>query len=94
MLSTRSSPCIGFGNRQIPLLSEDVGPKIRGLATGASHGRTGAASSNVCPISRSYPAYGVGYDNVDISEAVRRGIVVTNTPDVLNDEVADLPSDF
>lgn len=33
--------------------------------------------------------FGVGYDGVDAAAAARRGIVVTNTPDVLNDEVAD-----
>jgi glyoxylate reductase len=32
----------------------------------------------------------VGYDNVDIAEATRRKIVVTNTPDVLTDACADL----
>lgn len=32
--------------------------------------------------------YGVGYDAVDTDEAVRRGIVVTHTPNVLNAEVA------
>jgi lactate dehydrogenase-like 2-hydroxyacid dehydrogenase len=31
----------------------------------------------------------VGYDTVDIAAAVARGIMVTNTPDVLNDEMAD-----
>jgi lactate dehydrogenase-like 2-hydroxyacid dehydrogenase len=33
---------------------------------------------------------GVGYDSVDAKEAAKRGIIVTNTPDVLNEEVADL----
>jgi lactate dehydrogenase-like 2-hydroxyacid dehydrogenase len=33
--------------------------------------------------------FGVGYDSVDIAEAVRRGVVITNTPDVLTNEVAD-----
>ncbi|GLK78903.1 2-hydroxyacid dehydrogenase [Methylopila turkensis] len=33
--------------------------------------------------------FGVGYDSVDAAFAARRGIVVTNTPDVLNEEVAD-----
>ncbi|MTH96468.1 2-hydroxyacid dehydrogenase [Roseibium sp. RKSG952] len=33
--------------------------------------------------------FGVGYDNVDVSACARRGIVVTNTPDVLTEEVAD-----
>lgn len=32
--------------------------------------------------------YGVGYDAIDTDEAVKRGIVVTHTPNVLNDEVA------
>ena len=32
----------------------------------------------------------VGYDNVDLAEATRRKIVVTNTPDVLTDACADL----
>ncbi|TCT08142.1 2-hydroxyacid dehydrogenase [Aquabacter spiritensis] len=34
--------------------------------------------------------FGVGYDTVDAAAAARRGVVVTNTPDVLNEEVADL----
>ena len=34
--------------------------------------------------------FGVGYDNVDAEHARRKGVVVTNTPDVLTDCVADL----
>lgn len=34
-------------------------------------------------------SFGVGYDGVNVKAAAARGIVVTNTPDVLNDEVAD-----
>lgn len=33
--------------------------------------------------------FGVGYDGVDTAAAAKRNIIVTNTPDVLNDEVAD-----
>ena len=33
---------------------------------------------------------GVGYDGIDVATAKSRGIVVTHTPDVLNDDVADL----
>jgi D-3-phosphoglycerate dehydrogenase len=34
--------------------------------------------------------YGVGYDNIDLAAASRRGIVVTNTPDTNTEAVADL----
>jgi len=33
--------------------------------------------------------FGVGYDSVELRAAAARGIVVTNTPDVLTEEVAD-----
>ncbi len=33
---------------------------------------------------------GVGYDGIDVAAAKARGVVVTHTPDVLNDDVADL----
>ncbi|MCA0971775.1 D-glycerate dehydrogenase [Halobacillus litoralis] len=32
----------------------------------------------------------VGYDNIDVKEAVRKGVQLTNTPDVLTDTTADL----
>jgi lactate dehydrogenase-like 2-hydroxyacid dehydrogenase len=34
-------------------------------------------------------SFGVGYDHIDAKAAARRGIVVTHTPDVLTEEVAD-----
>ena len=34
--------------------------------------------------------YAVGYNNIDVAAATRRGTVVTNTPDVLTDATADL----
>jgi glyoxylate reductase len=34
--------------------------------------------------------YAVGYNNIDLAAASARGIVVTNTPDVLTDATADL----
>ena len=34
--------------------------------------------------------FGVGYNNIDVSAATERGILVTNTPDVLTDATADL----
>ena len=34
--------------------------------------------------------FGVGYNNIDVAEAQRRGIAVTNTPGVLTEATADL----
>jgi lactate dehydrogenase-like 2-hydroxyacid dehydrogenase len=34
-------------------------------------------------------SFGVGYDHIDANAAARRGIIVTHTPDVLTEEVAD-----
>ena len=39
---------------------------------------------------RAIANYGVGYDNIDVAAASARGIMVTNTPDVLTDATADL----
>ena len=42
------------------------------------------------PQCRLFANYGVGYNNIDVPEARRRSIWVTNTPDVLNDATANL----
>lgn len=34
--------------------------------------------------------YAVGYNNIDLAAATQRGIIITNTPDVLTDATADL----
>ncbi|MFQ5863212.1 MAG: 2-hydroxyacid dehydrogenase, partial [Candidatus Brocadiales bacterium] len=34
--------------------------------------------------------YAVGYDNIDVGEATRRGIIVTNTPGVLTEATAEM----
>jgi glyoxylate reductase len=43
-----------------------------------------------CPRLRAISNYAVGFDNVDIEAAAKRGIQVGNTPDVLTDATADL----
>jgi lactate dehydrogenase-like 2-hydroxyacid dehydrogenase len=66
------------------------GSEIRGIASTGSHGPIGQALFDKLPKLEIVSHFGVGYDNVDVVEAGRRGIVVTNTPGVLTDEVADL----
>ncbi|MEE2717129.1 MAG: 2-hydroxyacid dehydrogenase [SAR324 cluster bacterium] len=34
-------------------------------------------------------SFGVGYDGVDVNHATKRGVLVSNTPDILTEEVAD-----
>jgi lactate dehydrogenase-like 2-hydroxyacid dehydrogenase len=69
---------------------KEVGPRIRGVATSTLYGRVEASLLDRLPNVEIVSSFGVGYDNVDAAEAARRGIVVTNTPGVLDDEVADL----
>lgn len=48
------------------------------------------AHLDLAPCLRVIARYGVGLDSVDLAEAARRGIVVTNTPSANADAVADL----
>ncbi len=50
----------------------------------------GEAQFERAPKLRLVSNYAVGYNNVDVAAATRRGILVTNTPDVLTETTADL----
>jgi hydroxypyruvate reductase len=50
----------------------------------------GADIMDALPKAKVIAHHGVGYDGVDVAAATARGIKVSNTPDVLSDEVADL----
>ncbi|WP_035714966.1 2-hydroxyacid dehydrogenase [Azorhizobium doebereinerae] len=63
--------------------------EIRGLATKGKLKVDGALMDRL-PKLEIISNFGVGYDTVDAAAAAQRGIIVTNTPDVLNEEVADL----
>jgi lactate dehydrogenase-like 2-hydroxyacid dehydrogenase len=49
----------------------------------------GAEVMRSLPNLRAVINFGVGYDTTDVAQAASRGITVSNTPDVLNDCVAD-----
>ena len=66
-----------------------VAPLIRGIAGGGESSVTDALMGKL-PLLEMVSIMGVGYDGVDIAGALKRNIVVTHTPNVLNDEVADL----
>lgn len=65
-----------------------VAPQVRAIAA-SGESKVGAALINQCPKLEIISVMGVGYDGVDVAAARARGVMVTHTPDVLNDEVAD-----
>ncbi len=65
------------------------GADIRGVMTRGSV-PVDAALLDRLPALEMVANFGVGYDSVDVAAAAARGVAVSNTPDVLNDEVADL----
>ncbi|MDP4024978.1 2-hydroxyacid dehydrogenase [Methylobacterium sp. NEAU 140] len=66
-----------------------VAPRIRGVCAGG-HAAVDAGLIARLPKLEMIANFGVGYDTIDAAAAARHGVVVTNTPDVLTDEVADL----
>src|SRR5262249_27636340 len=69
---------------------KQVGPSIQAICTGTFTGvKTSDAMMACCPNLKIVSNFGVGYDSVEVPAAVRRGVVIANTPDVLTEEVAD-----
>ena len=67
-----------------------AGPRIEAVCTGSHTGvKTDKALMDRLPALKVIGNFGVGYDTIDVAAAAGRGIVITNTPDVLNEEVAD-----
>lgn len=62
--------------------------RVQGIATGG-HRRVDGAFMQRFPNLKIVANFGVGYDTVDAAWAGEHGIYVTNTPDVLTEEVAD-----
>jgi len=60
---------------------------VEGIASGGPG--VNAAMMDALPKLKLISHFGVGYDSVDVGAAKKRGIRVTNTPDVPNDCVAD-----
>lgn len=71
-------------------LIAEIGPKVEVIVTGAHTAvKTTEAMMAQMPRLRIIGNFGVGYDSIDVPAAAKRGVIVTNTPDVLNEEVAD-----
>ncbi len=63
-------------------------PQARAIATRGELGASGALIDR-CPKLEIVACYGVGVDAIDLGRARQRGVRVTNTPDVLTEDVAD-----
>jgi lactate dehydrogenase-like 2-hydroxyacid dehydrogenase len=67
----------------------EAAPRIRGIACVATTEHVDGAFMTRFPRLEIVSSFGVGYDNIDAAWAGAHGITVTNTPDVLTEEVAD-----
>lgn len=66
-----------------------VAPQVRAMAAGGESKVPGDLIRSL-PALKMISVMGVGYDGVDVPAAKAAGAMVTHTPDVLNDDVADL----
>ncbi len=78
-----------FDAKDRAALVAQVGPVIRGIATGGAHGVANDVF-DALPNLEIIAINGIGTDAVDLDRARARGVRVTITPGVLTDDVADL----
>ncbi len=76
------------GARELSQLTADEATSVRVAVTSGVWG-VRAEHLDRLPALEAIVSFGVGYDATDVDEAARRGVVVSNTPDVLTDCVAD-----
>ncbi|MFJ3057940.1 2-hydroxyacid dehydrogenase [Herbaspirillum sp. NPDC087042] len=65
--------------------------RLQGKTCAITHGsdRIDAVLLDACPQLRAVCNVGVGYNNIDVEACTARGVLVTNTPDVLTETTAD-----
>lgn len=68
---------------------KDIAPRIVGIAGGSGRSAISAEVIDSLPNLKIVAGFGVGYDDIDASHAASRNVIVTNTPGVLDEEVAD-----
>lgn len=70
-------------------LLAEVGPRVRAIVTTGERGASAELIDRL-PALEIAACFGVGYDGIDQEACRRRGIPITNTPDVLTEDVADM----
>ena len=68
---------------------KDVGNRIKAIAIAYTANKVDGNFLQQFPHIEQVSSFGVGYDHIDAKWAGEHGIIVTNTPEVLNEEVAD-----
>ena len=89
LLREAFDPQILDGPEEVAGLDAQIREAITAVAYKGHH-PFGAAEMAQLPNLGVVANFGVGYDAIDTNAASERGVRVTNTPDVLNDDVADL----
>ncbi len=72
-----------------PAAFQAVAPRVRAIC-GGGESKVPASLIAALPALEIISVFGVGYDGYDVPAARARKVPVTNTPDVLTDEVADM----
>jgi len=68
----------------------ELGPRVKAMAAGGGgHAAIKGDLLSKFPQLEIISSFGVGYDHIDAKWAGEHGVIVTNTPGVLDDEVAD-----
>lgn len=88
-LSAAFAPVFLAGPEGLASLDDAARADVTAMAY-KGHKPFGAAQMALLPNLGMIANYGVGYDAIDVEAANARAIKVTNTPDVLNDDVADI----
>jgi lactate dehydrogenase-like 2-hydroxyacid dehydrogenase len=78
-----------LGAKDKDALVASIAGKVRAIAIAYTANKVDSAFMQKFPKLEQISSFGVGYDHIDAKWAGAHGIVVTNTPEVLNEEVAD-----
>lgn len=89
LLASELGAAFADSSADVAQMPETLREGVRAVAY-RGHLPFGGADMDRLPGLRLIANYGVGYDSIDVAAATTRGIKVTNTPDVLSDDVADL----
>jgi lactate dehydrogenase-like 2-hydroxyacid dehydrogenase len=70
-------------------LLKEVGGRVRAIASSVTSEPIAGELMGKLPRLEIVSTFGVGYDHIDVQWAAAHGVTVTNTPQVLTEEVAD-----